>query len=76
MNIIEPGTRKQGDFLEKITKRAWKKWLALAVVFLLLAGGVVLIYFFPLVFSHYDIIFIGIFLVVAIYYFIQWQRMK
>jgi len=76
MRIIEPGTRKQGDFVEKIIKSAWKRWLALAVILLLVAGGIVLIKFFPLVFSYYDFIFIGLFIVVAIYLFIQWQRIK
>jgi len=76
MRIIEKSTGKQIDFLEKINKSTWRKWIWVAVVFLLLLVGIFLIILFPLVFSHYDFIFIGLFLVVATYYLIQVQRIK
>jgi uncharacterized membrane protein len=76
MNIIEESTRKKAEFLENITKKAWKKWLAIAVVLLLLAGGVILLKYFPLVFSTFDLICIGLFTAVIIYIFIQMQRLK
>jgi hypothetical protein len=76
MNIIEKGTGKQIEFLEKVNKRAWKKWLFLAVVLLLLLGGIFLIKLFPLVFSQYDVIFVVFFVVVASYFLIRVLRMK
>jgi hypothetical protein len=76
MNIIEKGTGKQIEFLEKVNKRAWKKWLFLAVVLLLLFGGIFLITLFPLVFSQYDVIFVVFFVVVASYFLIRVLRMK
>ena len=76
MNIIEKGTGKQIAFLEKVNKRAWKKWLFLAVVLLLLLGGIFLIKLFPLVFSQYDVIFVVFFVVVASYFLIRVLRMK
>ena len=76
MNIIEKGTGKQIEFLEKVNKRAWKKWLFLVVVLLLLLGGIFLIKLFPLVFSQYDVIFVVFFVVVASYFLIRVLRMK
>ena len=76
MNIIEIGTGKQMDFLEKVNKSAWKKWLFLTVVLLLLLGGIVLISFFPLVFAQYDFISIALFVVAASYFLIRVLRMK
>ena len=76
MNIIEKGTGKQIDFLEKVNKSTWKKWLALIVILLLLAGGIFLLKLYPLVFSHYDFIFISFFVVVASYFLIRVFRMK
>lgn len=76
MNIIEKGTGKQIDFLEKVNKSTWKKWLALVIILLLLAGGIFLITLFPLVFAQYDLISITFFVVVAAYLFIRVLRMK
>ena len=76
MNIIEKGTGKQIEFLEKVKKSTWKKWLFLAVIILFLIGGIVLIKYFPLVFSQYDLIFIGFFVLIASYFLIKVLRMK
>ncbi|KAA5544234.1 hypothetical protein [Adhaeribacter rhizoryzae] len=76
MNIIEKGTGKQIEFLEKVNKSTWKKWLAVAIVLLLLAGGVFLLKLYPLVFSPYDFIFIAFFIVVASYLLVRVLRMK
>jgi len=76
MRIIEKSTGKQIDFLEKINKSTWRKWIWGAVVLLLLVVGILFVVFYNPVFSTFDYIGIGFFILVLTYYLVRIQRMK
>jgi hypothetical protein len=76
MNIIEKGTGKQMELLEKLTKSAWRKWVWLAVVIVLLVVVFLFVRFYRPVFSLLDYVFTGLFLVAFLYCLIKIYRMK